>query len=447
MFTVGNAAPDATMVFVSFTNVILSSHTVEPETYDLNDLDAFNRNALSAAIFSNTGGVSINLKTVTITRMDAGAGAVGLYGQVDTLRGNLTVSASTITANTARNFAHAAGITVRDSATVRISASTFTSNIGFAVDDALDAASALLVVTSDGVAIESSTFKGNQIDIAENLEIFVGTAYISQVPQVAVIATTFAENLGDTLVVFGDPANADSPTATLLVKATTFTKNRGAITGGLVYADGAACISATTFNANVAIGSEYFNDNDEVLNNAAGALVLFNSITSGSGNTFKANRVVPTGLTPNTADWAQAIMAAEGASAVFTSTTVHASGAASPADITASDETALSFCKCNFVRVPKGGPPVTLATVSDPANTLPAGTIDVCPTTPYIVLEGTVTAMCNVCSAAGTTDCGKAMAWAWMPWLKNTVYPNYWQSGLGFKAQATPGVGAKMPSN
>ena len=434
MFIIENATPDISMISVSFTNVILSGHYVEAEEIP-EPLEDFTRFARSAAIYSVSGGVSINLKAVTITAMNAGAGALALYGAPNTLQGNLTASASTINSNTASNFRHAAGFTVKDSGTVRISATTFTSNRGTSAAETFPAASALWVEFCAGVAIDSSTFSRNFIDIENALDVFTATAIITQVPQVAVLASTFAENIGDALLMNGDPANEDSPSSTLLVKATTFAKNTGALTGGLGFQNGAACISSTTFSNNLAIGYQYDTGIVESVDNtAAGALYLRNAIVSGNANTFKLNRISPAALVPDTLLWAHTMYTDGGASAVFTKTTVDASGTTGTADIVAGGDSALSFCKSTFQLTPKTRIPLTLASVGNQYDeTVPDGIIDVCPTTPYVVVDGIVTAMCTTCNAVGSTDCGKVVTFAWLPWLKN-IYPSYWQTGLGFRA-------------
>jgi hypothetical protein len=441
MFIVANPVPNIGLITVTFQNVILSGHTIFPEEVppNLNDFDRFAR---AAAIFSPSGGVTLILKAITILQMDAGAGAVALYGQPGTVRGNLTASASTITSNTARNFFHAAGITVRDSAGVRISATTFTNNRGFAAAETLNSASTLWVEGSSSVSLEATTLRSNYIDVRNSLAVFTATAHIYQVRQVSVISTTFAENIGDALIIEGDPANSANPSSTLLVKGSTFLKNTGALTGGLAYYHGAVCISGTSFTFNTAYGLQYNSPaGNGVYNTAAGALYISNAILSGSVDNFQQNRVAPEAMAPNTPYWAQSIFIGDGASAVFTTTTVDSSGSPSPPDITAGGNSAVFFCKSMFVQTPKTLIPLNLAAVGDiDEPTVAPGTIDVCPTTPYRVTAGLVTAMCNTCNTVGTTDCGKAVGWAWLPWLR-AIYPNYWESGLGAKALAGGNAG------
>ena len=449
MFTIENLTPDTSMIFVSFTNVILSSHYVEAEAVPADPTSAadFARSARSAAIFSNTGGVSINLKAVTITAMNAGAGAVALYGVADTLQGNLTASASTITSNTGTYFQQAAGFTVKDSGTVRISATTFSSNKGTSPFQTYLANSALYIDTAASVTIDSSTFSRNVFNITkQDPDIVIGTAVIVKVSQIAVLATTFAENIGDPLLAAGDVGTGtDGPTATLLVKATTFAKNTGSFSGGLVMSSVTACISANTFSNNLAIGYAYNVEVDgvnQVDNIAVGALYARNAIVSGSANTFKLNRISPAAIVPNTLYWAHTMYIEVGASAVFTATTVDASGNTGIPDIVAGGDSALSFCKSTFQLTPKTRIPVTLASIGSSYDAAALdGTISVCPTTPYLVTDGIVTPDCTTCSAVGSTDCGKAKSSsAWLPWL-NTIYPNYWQTGLGSRALDNKGKG------
>ena len=443
MFILSNPAPDMGLISVTFSNVILSGHTVTPEITppDLNDVDRFGR---AAAISSPTGGVTIILKAVTITGMDAGAGALALYGQPGTRRGNLTVTGSTISNNTGGNIFHAAGFTVRDSATVRISATTFTTNKGFAAPQTLNSASTLWVEGSDGVYMQASTLRQNYIDIRNSFAVFTATALIYQVRQVSVISSTFAENIGDSLIIQGDPANPSNPSSTLFMKASTFLKNTGALTGGLAYYHGAVCISATSFTSNTAVGLQYNSlAGNGVYNTAAGALYVSNAMLTGSVDNFQGNRVAPQAMAPNTPYWAQSIFVGDGASAVFITTTVDASGVPSPnpPDVTAGGNSALFFCKSTFVQTPKTMIPLNLAAVGDIDDvTVAVGSIDVCPTTPYSVSAGIVTAMCNTCNTVGTTDCGRAVGWAWLPWLR-AIYPNYWQSGLGAKGRVAGNVG------
>jgi len=425
MFTISNAAPDATMITVSFTNVILSSHTVEPDVLDPADPNPLPAHA--AGIYSASGGVSISLKAVTITAMDAGAGALalGAPGDGSARKGSLTVSSSTITGNTARNEGQAAGFTVKNSGAIRISATTLTANK--AVTDGT-VTSTLYISASDSVTIDSSTIKGNYAEVkADGFTASSLTALIALVPQISVSASTFAENMGGGLAVLGDDTStAEVTTSALLIKATTFSKNTGGTAGALIIIDSSACISATTFSANVALGATFSNDVapiPDTVNAAAGALFMDNAIVSGSSNTFKLNRV-STALSTPTEYWAQSILAYD-SSAVFTATTVDASGSSIAPDVVSGFSSALAFCRSNFVRMPKTMIPLSLATTGAIADaTDSVGTIDVCPSTPYQVVGGStgVTTTCSTCSAVGNMNCASKAGYSWLPWLNN-IYP------------------------
>jgi len=423
MFTLSNEAASEFPITVTFSNVILSSHTVTPETFDENDLSAITREGRSAAIHSITGGVNLVLRSVDIRNMDAGAGAVHVFQPDDDtiIKGNLSVASSSFVNNIAQNYVYGGAITVRRIGRVFISASSFVSNRGTPLANSLDSASALFFVQPDSVIIERKCiFKSNYIAVGLD-DVYSSTVYVSS-QQVSVTDASFIGNVGDPLTVFGVDEEAS-----LKVYKVQFTQNTGGATGGALYRQGSLCMSAVQFTANSAVGSSGTEDNGDQFDFGAGALFLEIVTGSAMGLVFKSNKI--TGSPELAPYWAQSLYVERG-SVVFTKVTVDASDIGSAADITAGPEGSIDLCRATFIRKLRAANATTIDGVGNPFNAAAAlGTVNVCPSFisgPYIaVTPEQVTSDCSTCTAAGSTDCATSPGFSWLPWL-NKVYPNPW---------------------
>ena len=282
---------------VSATNADASALTVSGSTFQNNrmTLDSTSGNPAAVAVAASDIDVTVSGSTFTnnaVSVAEGGSDGNGIYGSaIGVNTGNLTVTGSNFTGNTASSKRQTQGSAIYQSAgQINISGSDFVNNAGNSAAGGNVTGGAVSLWGVSGT-IDNARFEGNTASI-ENVSVSDEAVYGGAVytrsgiwggeknTQLTVSNSTFTENRatgsadakGGAIYAKGDP-DSDFSHA-LNVENSTFEKNHADTQGGAIYAQNVALsISGTTFDGNtVAVdgkenagGAVYINNSGEIV--------------------------------------------------------------------------------------------------------------------------------------------------------------------------------------
>lgn len=271
---------------VSATNTSVPALTVSDSTFKNNQMTLDNTSGQPTAVAIAASNINVTVSGSTFTNnavsvAEDGTDYNGIYGSaIGVNTGNLTVTESNFTGNTASSKRQTQGSAIYQSiGQINISGSDFVNNAGYSAADGNVTGGAVSLWGVSGT-IDNARFEGNIASIENGNEkpVYGGAVYTrsgvwggEHNTQLTVSNSTFTENkatgsqdaTGGAIYAKGDPEAENGPFShALTVENSTFEKNHADTRGGAIYAlDTTTTISGSSFTGNTAQnGGAIYND-------------------------------------------------------------------------------------------------------------------------------------------------------------------------------------------